>query len=744
MYCEIQINLCDSSPCLNGATCIQPNITSWACQCKCGFSGTRCEQTINECINNPCLNGGTCTKPKPCGFICACPQEPIAYYGALCENRIALYMQPKVCIYSQLETLYFSGSQLARLRFQDAKANIYTSYNTENINNRNVCPPTFTLIGNSCYRVLANTQYDWNQGKSQCLLLNSDLAWFTSTQDVDLVRAWLNSFSTQTEDIWIGGRAEYSNWYWDFNNTFVPYNVLIPNWAPGKPTANSQQNAIILSRANGYLFANEAPEKRQYSILCKRDAYVFDSADTELNLLSSINAIDDNGNPLIGFKFMTNVTQVDDTIQHVYTPSTVTYSTIFGQYPLEYGSLYNGPVYQYTNPFVLSVCNDLTTAQIEQVRANIKSTWMSIRPEFQQCNCFDVFVISAEKYTGINNQINTQITYIPRANQLLIETTSNGPLPTSVQIFNGLQSIGFTQCQARNRRRALLDVNVASSSLDETDLNNLKETVVTSLRAVRPDYITNNRNVGVKIISNSEAIDVHSKLAVTQVYLQVTVDDQLLDFYTQTEFDAQRLIDEVNYQNENKSLIVITSPHIYSRNYFFTIISNSKVDKSDYPLLEKRILAIFISHYKEFEKRNVSVTTTWQEEYIDENRNIVYGLSILISVDNQPVDNLITVDRNIFADLKKIEDNEGLVYKFSLPAARGYLHQLSKALTFYSNILICRRDYAKIETLIQAIVSNYKSAYSNDVMAMLAHQEQYIHKNGYLNKFFLSFYLYHV
>ena len=277
-------------------------------------------------------------------------------------------------------------------------------------------------------------------------------------------------------------------------------------------------------------------------------------------------------------------------------------------------------------------------------------------------------------------------------------------------MFDSLESLGFTQCQARNRRRALLDVNVARASLNEVDLRELKETVETSLNAVRPDFSVNKKSVSVKLISNTEAIDASSRLAVTQVYLQVSVDGQLLDFYTQSEFDTQRLVDELNYQNENKSLTVLDSPHVYSRNYFFTLISSSKVDKLDYPLLEKRVLTIFLANYGQFRDRNVTVATTWQEEYLDEQKNIVYGLSILISLDNTPIDNIITLDRSIFSKLTTVEANEGLLYSFSLPKPGAYLHQLSKALTFYSNILICRRDYAKIEYLVQAIASNYQKS----------------------------------
>ena len=146
MFCEIAINPCDSNPCLNGGTCACNGGTQWQCACRCGYTGSRCEQVVNECANNPCRNGGTCTQPKPCGFVCACPQEPVAYYGVYCENS---YSKPSsTCIYSGQQTLFFRGQQLGRLRFKDIVKNVYTAFNTENINNRNVCPATFTLVGN--------------------------------------------------------------------------------------------------------------------------------------------------------------------------------------------------------------------------------------------------------------------------------------------------------------------------------------------------------------------------------------------------------------------------------------------------------------------------------------------------------------------------------------------------------------------------------------------------------------------
>jgi hypothetical protein len=309
MFCEITINPCDSNPCMNNGVCASRGISAWQCACKCGYTGARCEFVINECANNPCRNGGTCTQPKPCGFVCACPQEPVPYYGQYCEMS---FNQPSSnCIHSAQHTLFFrsmTGQSLGRLKFKDIVDNVYTAYNTENINNRNVCPPTFTLVGNACYKILGDKSYEWHKAKSQCLTLNSHLAWFSSAQELDLVKAWLNSLVV-TSDIWIGGRLEYSNWNWEYNNTGILVGVLLQNWAPGKPSQDKKQNAILMSRSNGFLFANEDSEKGDFLALCKKNAFVFDNSVARVVPVTEIHAVDVEGNPLVGFRFQTNVTQ---------------------------------------------------------------------------------------------------------------------------------------------------------------------------------------------------------------------------------------------------------------------------------------------------------------------------------------------------------------------------------------------------------------------------------------------------
>lgn len=49
-------------------------ITGLRCRCPQGFTGDYCETEINLCYSNPCLNGGICTR-KEGGYTCVCHQH---------------------------------------------------------------------------------------------------------------------------------------------------------------------------------------------------------------------------------------------------------------------------------------------------------------------------------------------------------------------------------------------------------------------------------------------------------------------------------------------------------------------------------------------------------------------------------------------------------------------------------------------------------------------------------------------
>jgi len=91
--CRELINKCDSSPCSNGATCVQDGADSrgFACQCAKGFRGPNCEIDVDECSETAdgkpdesvkCLNGGTCVD-RVGGFDCECAP---GFMGPRCNS----------------------------------------------------------------------------------------------------------------------------------------------------------------------------------------------------------------------------------------------------------------------------------------------------------------------------------------------------------------------------------------------------------------------------------------------------------------------------------------------------------------------------------------------------------------------------------------------------------------------------------------------------------------------------------
>uniref|UniRef100_A0A8C3D3U7 Cadherin EGF LAG seven-pass G-type receptor 3 n=1 Tax=Cairina moschata TaxID=8855 RepID=A0A8C3D3U7_CAIMO len=73
-YCETEINLCYSNPCLHGGTCTRRE-GGYTCVCRQHFSGENCEvdSRSGRCQPGVCRNGGTCTDGADGGFRCQCP-----------------------------------------------------------------------------------------------------------------------------------------------------------------------------------------------------------------------------------------------------------------------------------------------------------------------------------------------------------------------------------------------------------------------------------------------------------------------------------------------------------------------------------------------------------------------------------------------------------------------------------------------------------------------------------------------
>nr|XP_014342650.1 PREDICTED: sushi, nidogen and EGF-like domain-containing protein 1 [Latimeria chalumnae] len=84
--CELQYDPCDLvySPCINNSTCLTQANGSSLCVCKEGFEGAHCEIDTNECISSPCQNQGHCLDGVN-SYRCVC--RP-GFSGVFCETDI--------------------------------------------------------------------------------------------------------------------------------------------------------------------------------------------------------------------------------------------------------------------------------------------------------------------------------------------------------------------------------------------------------------------------------------------------------------------------------------------------------------------------------------------------------------------------------------------------------------------------------------------------------------------------------
>eukprot|EP00050_Salpingoeca_kvevrii_P022370 m.125374 g.125374 ORF g.125374 m.125374 type:complete len:2043 (+) comp9689_c0_seq2:185-6313(+) len=78
--CDVNIDDCQHSLCLNGATCVD-GINSFTCSCAAGFTGTFCEDNIDECNGVNC-HLGTCIDGIN-SFTCDCQ---VGRIGTFCES----------------------------------------------------------------------------------------------------------------------------------------------------------------------------------------------------------------------------------------------------------------------------------------------------------------------------------------------------------------------------------------------------------------------------------------------------------------------------------------------------------------------------------------------------------------------------------------------------------------------------------------------------------------------------------
>ncbi len=57
--CEIDVNECESSPCMHQSRCVDLN-GGFKCECLPGYTGPTCAVDIDECEYEPCKNNAQC------------------------------------------------------------------------------------------------------------------------------------------------------------------------------------------------------------------------------------------------------------------------------------------------------------------------------------------------------------------------------------------------------------------------------------------------------------------------------------------------------------------------------------------------------------------------------------------------------------------------------------------------------------------------------------------------------------
>ena len=85
--CQISLDPCYNVNCLNGGSCLpSPMGNGFVCHCNEHFHGEFCEEVQNLCQSSPCENGAAC-KNYITSFLCICTSP---YYGERCEREIML------------------------------------------------------------------------------------------------------------------------------------------------------------------------------------------------------------------------------------------------------------------------------------------------------------------------------------------------------------------------------------------------------------------------------------------------------------------------------------------------------------------------------------------------------------------------------------------------------------------------------------------------------------------------------
>lgn len=98
-YCELETDECESSPCQNGAVCVD-KLASYACACSMGYTGMNCEEEVQVCEDSPCRNSALCLMEEGLP-VCYCVPD---FHGEKCESK---YDECQLMVPRWVPTVYY-------------------------------------------------------------------------------------------------------------------------------------------------------------------------------------------------------------------------------------------------------------------------------------------------------------------------------------------------------------------------------------------------------------------------------------------------------------------------------------------------------------------------------------------------------------------------------------------------------------------------------------------------------------